>query len=124
MLQANRSLSWFCLAGLATGALADVPAQLTRERLDGIIDIAAAGLAAMGVHEPRLALAGLNRTEFRVYRSGAHSVAADPEPPHLGMPRSLRVSVSPIQPCIAVSESVWMIARANPVCAQRTFQRP
>jgi 4-hydroxythreonine-4-phosphate dehydrogenase len=41
-------------------ALADVPAQLTRERLDGIIDIAASGLAAMGVHEPRLALAGLN----------------------------------------------------------------
>lgn len=41
-------------------ALADVPARLTRVHLDGIIDIASTGLAAMGVRTPRLALAGLN----------------------------------------------------------------
>ncbi len=41
-------------------ALADVPAFLTRARLDAIITLTASELPAMGVPAPRLALAGLN----------------------------------------------------------------
>jgi 4-hydroxythreonine-4-phosphate dehydrogenase len=40
--------------------LATVPQMLTREVLDGIIDLAAAELPRFGVPTPRLALAGLN----------------------------------------------------------------
>jgi 4-hydroxythreonine-4-phosphate dehydrogenase len=40
--------------------LATVPAVLTRDVLDGIIDLAAAGLPRFGSPHPRLALAGLN----------------------------------------------------------------
>jgi 4-hydroxythreonine-4-phosphate dehydrogenase len=40
--------------------LADVPKALTRELLDGIIDLTAGELPRFGVASPRLALAGLN----------------------------------------------------------------
>jgi 4-phospho-D-threonate 3-dehydrogenase / 4-phospho-D-erythronate 3-dehydrogenase len=40
--------------------LADVPRVLTRELLDGIIDLTARELPRFGIREPRLALAGLN----------------------------------------------------------------
>ena len=40
--------------------LADVPRALTREVLDGIIDLTARELPRFGISEPRLALAGLN----------------------------------------------------------------
>lgn len=40
--------------------LADVPRVLTRELLDGIIDLTARELPAFGIPAPRLALAGLN----------------------------------------------------------------
>ncbi len=40
--------------------LAEVPRVLTRERIDGIIDLTARGLPRFGIREPRLALAGLN----------------------------------------------------------------
>jgi 4-hydroxythreonine-4-phosphate dehydrogenase len=40
--------------------LADVPKALTRETLDGIIDLAAGELPRFGLRHPRLALAGLN----------------------------------------------------------------
>ena len=40
--------------------LADVPRVLTRERVDGIIDLTARELPRFGLREPRLALAGLN----------------------------------------------------------------
>lgn len=41
-------------------ALADVPRTLTRELLDGIIDLTARELPRFGIATPRLALAGLN----------------------------------------------------------------
>jgi 4-hydroxythreonine-4-phosphate dehydrogenase len=40
--------------------LASVPAALTRDVLDGIVDLTAAALPRFGVPHPRLALAGLN----------------------------------------------------------------
>ena len=40
--------------------LADVPRQLTRELLGGIIDLTAQALPRFGIRRPRLALAGLN----------------------------------------------------------------
>ena len=40
--------------------LAQVPRLLTRELVEGTIDLAAAGLPRFGIAEPRLALAGLN----------------------------------------------------------------
>jgi 4-hydroxythreonine-4-phosphate dehydrogenase len=40
--------------------LADVPRELSRERLDGIIDLTAAALPRFGIAAPRLALAGVN----------------------------------------------------------------
>jgi 4-hydroxythreonine-4-phosphate dehydrogenase len=40
--------------------LADVPRTLTREVLDGVIDLTARELPRFGIGEPRLALAGLN----------------------------------------------------------------
>ena len=40
--------------------LAEVPRTLTREVLDGIIDLSARELPRFGISEPRLALAGLN----------------------------------------------------------------
>jgi 4-hydroxythreonine-4-phosphate dehydrogenase len=40
--------------------LAEVPAALTRDVLDGIIELTAAELPRFGLREPRLALAGLN----------------------------------------------------------------
>ena len=40
--------------------LAEVPSRLTRDVLDGIIDLTAAELPTMGLRAPRLALAGLN----------------------------------------------------------------
>ena len=40
--------------------LADVPAALTRDHLDGIIDLTARELPRFGLARPRLALAGLN----------------------------------------------------------------
>lgn len=41
-------------------ALADVSRLLTRDLVDGIIDLTADGLAAFGLPSPRLAMAGLN----------------------------------------------------------------
>ena len=41
-------------------ALSEVPRALTRERLDGIIDLAASELPRFGYSRPRLGLAGLN----------------------------------------------------------------
>ena len=41
-------------------ALADVPKTLTRDLLDGIIDLTAQGMRRFGIATPRLALAGLN----------------------------------------------------------------
>ena len=41
-------------------ALADVPLTLTRELLDGVIDLTAQALPRFGIAAPRLALAGLN----------------------------------------------------------------
>jgi 4-hydroxythreonine-4-phosphate dehydrogenase len=41
-------------------ALAEVPRALTREVLEGTIDLAACELPRFGIHSPRLALAGLN----------------------------------------------------------------
>jgi 4-hydroxythreonine-4-phosphate dehydrogenase len=40
--------------------LASVPAVLTRQELDGVIDLTATELPRFGMREPRLALAGLN----------------------------------------------------------------
>ena len=40
--------------------LASVPGALTREVLDGIVDLSAAELPRFGIPQPRLALAGLN----------------------------------------------------------------
>jgi 4-hydroxythreonine-4-phosphate dehydrogenase len=40
--------------------LAEVSARLTRDVLDGVIDLTASALPAMGLRTPRLALAGLN----------------------------------------------------------------
>jgi 4-hydroxythreonine-4-phosphate dehydrogenase len=40
--------------------LAEVPSALTRETLEGVIDLAAAELPRFGIDSPRLALAGLN----------------------------------------------------------------
>ncbi len=40
--------------------LSEVPRALTREAVEGIIDLAAASLPAFGIASPRLALAGLN----------------------------------------------------------------
>ncbi len=40
--------------------LADVPARLTRDVLDGVITLTASELPVMGIRTPRLALAGLN----------------------------------------------------------------
>jgi 4-hydroxythreonine-4-phosphate dehydrogenase len=66
--------------------LAEVPSALTRELLDGVVDLAADELPRFGIRQPRLALAGLNphagedglmgQEELRVLRPAVEAARA------------------------------------------------